>query len=304
MKKTPLFLLIGLVFSFICLFYLEPSKAQSDQEAVGLFDLIGTEKSVNTQQIRSSVSVAGVREQPVRVHFDNINFETVQKLSIPLFDGTSYEASRRESEGFVRFANDGFTWRGKISGNYDWSGDVILTVKGQALSGLIYSPTAVYEIIPQANSEHILVQLDQSLYPPCAGAIPAPSPKPVKGNNLLERAGLNVALDGDFIQRQHGFDSMYRALDATSPDNGAVLDVLVVYTSNVRTTLGGTAQTQAFIQQAVASTNTAYQNSVINPRLQLVNTLEVNFTEVGTLSAALTWVRNDATVAAARDAAK
>ena len=273
MKKTSLLLLTSLVFSFFCLFYFEPSQAQSAPETARLFDLIGTEKP------RSTVSMAAVREQEIAINVNNINFETAQKLDFPLLDGTLHEAIRSESEGFIRFADDEFTWRGKIFGVNEWSGDVTLTVKAGALAGLIYSPGGVYEIVPQENLKHLLVKIDQSQFPPCGGAIPEK-----QENREVNRPS---------------------TLDARlAVDNGSQIDVLVVYTSNVRVALGGTPQAQAFAQQSIASTNTAYQNSGINPRLRLVGTKEVTYAEAGTTSAALDWVDSDATVAAARNTAK
>ncbi|HEY0078608.1 MAG TPA: M12 family metallo-peptidase [Pyrinomonadaceae bacterium] len=222
-----------------------------------------------------------MREQEISVNFGDINFEAAQGLSIPLLDGKAYEAVRSESEGFARLDADEFTWRGKIYQD-GWSGDVILTVKGQAMSGLIYSPGGVYEIVPQENFRHLLVEIDQSRFPACAGAIPAKTETESRDENTQSTADVPVA-----------------------PDDGSQIDVLVVYTAHVRSALGGTTQTQAFIQQAVASSNSAYQNSGINPRLRLVSTLEVNYNEAaGTLDAALNWVDSDATVAAARDSAK
>ncbi len=281
MRKPSLLFLIGFVFLAFCLFYFEPSRAQSGQEkaqkadsaqeAVGLFELVSTPKAL------SSVSIAGTSEQEISVNFNNINFETAQKLSFTLLDGKSYEASRRASEGFVRFPGGEFTWRGKIFGAYGWSGDVILTVKGQALSGLIYSPEAVYEIVPQENFRHLLVQIDQSRFPPCGGAIPAKR----GAENTEERTGALTAFD-----------------------DGSQIDVMVVYTAAVRSALGGTTQTEAFAQEAVSTTNTVYQNSGIATRLRLVRTMEVSYADNGTGKQGLDWVTGDATVAAARDAAK
>ncbi|HWT02319.1 MAG TPA: Calx-beta domain-containing protein [Pyrinomonadaceae bacterium] len=194
-----------------------------------------------------------------------------------MLDGKSYEASRRSSEGFVRFAGGEFTWRGKIFGAYGWSGDVILTVKGQAMSGLIYSPEAVYEIVPQENFRHLLVQIDQSRFQPCGGAIPAKSGREI----TEERTGAPTAFD-----------------------DGSQIDVMIVYTAAVRSALGGTTQSEAFAQQAVSTTNTVYQNSGIATRLRLVRTMEVSYADNGTGKQGLDWVTGDATVAAARDAAK
>ena len=79
---------------------------------------------------------------------------------------------------------------------------------------------------------------------------------------------------------------------------------MIVYTTPVKTGLGGATQAAAFAAQSVAVTNTAYANSGVTPRVRLVHSLEVNYTETGTLSAALTWVRTNATVAAARETYK
>lgn len=281
MKKRSLLFLIGLVFSFVCLFHLETSKAQTPQETPKLFNLVAENNPTGMDGVRASISIAAVREQEIAINFDAINFETEQRLSLPLFDGQSHEAVRRDSEGFQRFASDEFTWRGKIFGEQGWSGDVVLTVKGRAMSGLIYSPGAVYEIVPQANFKHLLVQIDQSQFPKCGGGV---VPEQQTGNS---DANLQTSADA-----------------LVSSDDGSQIDVMVVYTAPVRTALGGTTQAQAFAQQAINTTNTVYQNSGIITRLRLVQALEVSYADNGNGKAGLDWVTGDAGVAAARDAAR
>ncbi|HJQ31444.1 MAG TPA: M12 family metallo-peptidase, partial [Pyrinomonadaceae bacterium] len=170
-------------------------------------------------------------------------------------------------------------------------GDVTLSAEGGALSGLIYSPEGVYEIVPQEGFTHLLVQIDQSRFPPCAGTLPQ-QPDADASDAAPSSAKSSVVL------RPSASDA------PTAPDDGSMIDVLVVYTSNVRTALGGTAQADTFAQSAINSTNTAYINSQINTRLRLAGTFEASYTEAGTLSAALTWVRTDSGVAAARDSVK
>ncbi|MFN0280256.1 MAG: reprolysin-like metallopeptidase [Pyrinomonadaceae bacterium] len=242
-------------------------------EKAELFELVGVLKT------QSSTSVAAVREQEIDIKFDDINFDAAAKLSFPLLDGISYEAVRSEREGFERFDSDEFTWRGKIFAENDFSGDVVFSVKGKALSGLIYSPTAVYEIVPQADFKHVLVQLDQTRFPACGGAIPV-----------------------DDLPEENDNSSLGNADRFPSADDGSQIDVLVTYTALLRQALGGTPQAQSFAQQAIASTNTAYLNSDITMRLRLVGTLEVSYNEAaGTLSAALPWSRNDPETAATRN---
>lgn len=248
---------------------------QNDNNEPSLFELVGILKA------ESTASVAAVRDQEIEIKFDDIDFEAAEKLSFPLLDGRSYEAVRNEREGFVRFTSDEFTWRGKIFAENDFKGDVVFSIKGKALSGLIYSPTAVYEIIPQADFRHLLVELDQTRFPACGGAVPVQDPP-------------------------HTNDESVSKVDSSGfADDGSQIDVLVTYTALVRQFLGGTAQAQAFAQQAIASTNTAYQNSDITMRLRLVGTLEVSYDEAaGTLSAALPWSRSDPETAATRNIVK
>lgn len=272
-------LALGSLLCWVC--YHAPSKAESlfkhsegptTTQFTRLFELVSTRK------LQSSRSSAGIAEQEITINFDKLDFEQAQNLTFSLFDGLSYKAIRRPSEGFIRFAQDEFSWRGKISHANGWTSDVILTVKGRALSGLIYSSDAVYEIVPQRDFKHVLVQIDQSRFPPCG--------------------------TGDEQEIQLTTDQEEPTADGVASDDGTLIDVLVVYTTPVRTALGGNTQAEAFAQQAVNATNTAYQNSEITPRLRLVGTMEaVNYTENGLIDA-LNWVRNDPNVAAMRNTVK
>lgn len=246
---------------------------QQNADSPKLFDLLGVPRN------QSSASIAAVREQEINIRFDDVDFDAFDKLNFPLLDGRAYEAIRIDREGFERFDSDEFTWRGKIFSDNDFKGDVVFSVKGRAMSGLVYSPTAVYEIVPQADFKHLLVELDHNRFPSCGGAIPVE-------NTLADN---NVG----------GSSSK---LNSPVADDGSQIDVLVTYTALLRQTLGGTAQAQAFAQQAIASTNTAYINSDITMRVRLVGTLEVSYNEAaGTLSAALPWSRNDPETAAIRN---
>ena len=295
-------ILLVLVFvagiTFIGLFQ-SKQRAQSSVEAVELFTLIGTQRD------GSSASVAGVREQEINISLKSADFERAQKLRLTLLDGKTYEAVKRESEGFVRFADDEFTWQGKISGENNWSGDVVLTVKGKALSGLIYSPKAVYEIIPQENFRHLLVEIDQTRFPACGGGISTTEFKPDNQQNLqnpLDSA--NKTVSDLFSSKGNSRPELNTQASSNLVDNGSQIDVMIVYTAPVRIALGGATQTQAFAQQAVASTNMAYLNSGIATRLRLVQTMEVNYADNGNGLTGLNWVTNNATVAAARNSSK
>jgi hypothetical protein len=84
-------------------------------------------------------------------------------------------------------------------------------------------------------------------------------------------------------------------------DSGDRIDVLVLYTTPVKTSLGGDAQAQAFAQQAIDTTNSTYLNSKIRQRVRLVNAQETTIAETGALSTELSTLRANAGVAALRD---
>ena len=86
-------------------------------------------------------SIASVRESEIAVSPEAADSAAV---TLPLFDGRSYEAhvEKREARG-----RDEVFWAGKIR-TEAFEGDVILNYKRGFLTGLIYAPAAVYEIPP------------------------------------------------------------------------------------------------------------------------------------------------------------
>lgn len=204
-------------------------------------------------------SAASVRESEIEFERKNL----LDKLNLSLFDGKNYEAVRTDLE--VR-AMDDYTWRGKIF-QRKFSGDVILTFRKGFVSGLVYTPETLYEIVAKGDKQ-ILVELDQELFPNCGGEI-----KP-ETDNKIESSGSGLEV----------------------VDSGDRIDVLVFYTTASKNALGGDAQAQALAQQAVDASNTAYINSKIRQRLRLVNSRELLYTEVGTPSTDLSNFRNNTTV--------
>ncbi len=215
-------------------------------------------------------SLASVRES--EISFGSLSLSQTENLEISLFDGKTYLAKHFQTE--TRAAND-YTWRGRISeGKFE--GDVILTFKKGYVAGLIYAPlNAVYEIVPKGEKQ-ILIELNQNLFPECAGD--------VKGAEPLKPKTENAAV--------------------ATTDSGDRIDVLVLYTTPVKTSLGGDAQAQAFAQSAIDTSNTTYINSKIRQRLRLAGAQETAITETGSLGTELPVVRSDAPVAALRDQTK
>lgn len=222
-----------------------------------------------SQSFRSEkTSPASVEERVIEVGAESGSLFNSEQFDIPLLDGKVYRARRVSSE--MRSLTD-LTWHGKlVSGKY--RGDVILTHNNGFFAGLIYSPDAVYEIVPRGN-EHLLLKLDQSLFPECGGS-------PIPETAVLEQPA--------------------EAMGST-PDSGDRLDILVLYTTATKNFLGGDAQARTLSQQAVDVTNVSYANSRIRTRLRLVASQEHVFTETGNSSNDLTSLRTNTAVQALRN---
>ncbi len=277
------------IFLFVSVFAVCSASVfgQSEAKAARLFSLSGAEKVGD-----KSLSLAAVNQRPIKVNLKAIASPQAREIEIADLDGKIYRAVQRKTEGFVQQNADTFSWNGKITAA-DFDGDVILTAYKNVLTGLIYTPSGVYNITPQADGAHVLVKIDQSLFPE---EHPADYFDWVRENTVQNTLSTN----GKIFDQPTGNQQTL----APNADDGSTIDVMIVYTTPVKNGLGGTTQADAFSAQAVTTTNTVYSNSGINPRVRLVRSMEVNFAETGTLSAALTWVRNDATVAAAREAVK
>lgn len=285
MKKTCFLHVV--LFALASIFFIPVGVL--GQNNTPLFKLVGKTRAGASAEL---LSVAAVRQQPIQIRTDAIDSPMDTQIEIPVLDGSVYRAVQRETEGFVRRDADTFTWNGKIYGDGGFEGDVILTVHKDAMCGLIYTPSGVYDITPQANGSHVLVQIDQSLFP---DEHPNNYENWLREDIIGNQSAPYKNLPGQIFTNQPASPSV---------DNGSQIDVMIVYTTAVKNALGGTTQADAFAAQAVATTNTAYANSGITPRIRLVRSQEVTYNEEGTLSAALTFVKGDATIAAARNTYK
>lgn len=233
-------------------------------KAAALFRLDTSPVVVNASQ---KSSVASKREAEIVFSQESLSsIQSAGRLSLSLFDGRAFDADRTGTE--MRSLDEA-TWRGKIrAGKFD--GDVVLTFHKGHVAGLIYSPDAVYEIVPRGQ-KHYLVELDQSAFPECAGGVKGEAANPIKET------------------------------PSATTDSGDRIDVLVLYTAAVRNSLGGDAQAQTVAQQAIDATNTAYINSRIRQRVQLVGAQLTSLTETGDFGSELSNLRSSAEAATARN---
>lgn len=273
-------LLVVAAIFFVAVFYIYNfSPKTSGQEQLPLFSL-GETLSNLTDGEKSSI--ATISESEIYFNLTSPSQINSERLSFPLPDGKIHIAVQRKTEGFEDRGKGGFTWRGKLEES-GISGDVVLTFKDGSAAGLIYAGNRVYEIVSKAGRQ-ILVELDQSRFPDCAGEI--------KSVEFENKTGDSTILSHENRDDDPG---------TRDNDTGNTIDVLVFYTSSVSSSLGGETQAQNFAQQAIDSTNTAYINSQITQRVRLVNAQLSPINETGSLSTELSGLRANALVAGLRN---
>ncbi len=172
----------------------------------------------------------------------------------------------------VRAQGD-LAWRGTVVD--ESSGTVTLTLKHGYVVGLITTRTAVWEVRTLADGGQAVDRIEQDQFPTCGTA---------------QVAGHSMEL-GDVDP-------------CPIPVNGDIVDLLSMYTPQARDAVGGVPQIEALIQAAVDNSNTAFMNSGMPIRFQLVATALANHNDTGSSGTDLSWLGNDPVTAALRDTVK
>lgn len=195
---------------------------------------------------------AAVRARYVQVNFTVLENATLlleggageTRLSLNLFDDVMLTALLTNIDRF----DTGFVLSGAVEG-VDGS-TVTLSVVNQTLSASIALPELLYQV-RFVNNFPAVYEIDYIL------ALPESEPEMVP-----------PALPEGMIFPQ-----------ATGDDDGSQIDVLVVYTPLAMIQLGGSSATNAYINQSISDTNSAYANSQINQRMHLVHAAQVSYAE-------------------------
>ena len=132
-------------------------------------------------------------------------------------------------------------------------GTFTLVVNGRVVIGTVRMPDAVYTIRTAGDGTYVIRKIDESSLPP-----------------------LGEPLEGPLSTPEARGES-----DDIPPDDGSVIDVMVVYTPLAKHREGGRAAIEALIDLFVAETNQAYVNSGVTHRIKLVLREEVDYTENG-----------------------
>lgn len=182
------------------------------------------------------------------------------RFFVELPDGVSYEVVRslQHERGADRFA-----WLGHASD--DPESRAVFSVSGESVAGTLSYNGKLFRLEPRADGSHILSQINAT--------DPAPELDPVPiadAASILADPGNNTTASADA--------------------NGVVIDVLVAYTPAI-SALYGVAGADALALQAVAEANQAYANSGMSTRLNLVRSVQTNYTESGDMSQDLSRLR-------------
>ncbi|HSX60600.1 MAG TPA: M12 family metallo-peptidase [Tahibacter sp.] len=203
-----------------------------------------------------------------RIRVDGQALRTADRLTLALPGGHRHaiDVVARELRA------DGDLWLlGRLDG--EATAQVSLSLSGGHLGGLVSAPEGNYEITSAPDGSQVVVALDQDAFPECA-------------TNEFDRVG-NAPAD---VPRQPFADPPSRT------------DVLIVFSPQAHAALGSTmAQTKAFAQSMVDSSNTAFRNSDMTTRFRLAGVRVTARNEAGNSGDDLTWVGNDAEVAGWRN---
>ena len=181
-----------------------------------------------------------------------------KNLSAALFDDTVLHIELTEVE---RNAADVHVWHGVIEG--EDSSSVSIATKDRALIAAVTTPTRRYAIEPVDSGAHEAFELDLAAFPD-------------EYDPLLTVTAASTS----------------GSPPVTANDTAAFIDVLVVYTDDLRASLGSAAAAQSAASNAVAVANTAYQNSGVTFRLRLAATAEVAHADDGALNNTLVQLRS------------
>ena len=161
----------------------------------------------------------------------------------------------------VEQTSSGHALRGRLNG-VPFS-TFTLIVNGDIVMGTVRMPQAVYTIRTTGDGQYVVHQIDESKL------LPLGEPPDRKGSLSVPQAPQSAPLAPTSV------------LDDTPMDDGAEIDVMVVYTPLAREKAGGRAAVEALIDLFVAETNQGYWNSRVTHRVRLVSRHEADYVEDG-----------------------
>lgn len=183
----------------------------------------------------------------------------IDQVRLNLFADASFTAQIERTE---RRADDAYTLFGTLVDD-DHARFIAVYERGAILMNL-FSRFGDYQVRPINGALVAVQQIDSQQYPGC-GCGPA--------HEVAGEGGGGV-------------------LNAGNGDDGSIVDVMVLWTPQARSAAGGLSNIEAVVQGSIAISNTAYENSEVNPRLRLVYSGEVNYTQSSDMGTDLSRLRD------------
>lgn len=203
-----------------------------------------------------------------------------------LLDERDYEM---EATGIERRGPADFAWRGKVVDPVLGEvGTATLTVLGDLMAGFVVTADAVYQIEPGAPGEHRLLQVENAVESCGGGVLPDVAPKSPQQRQAARIAAIAAAAEAQVARQTAGLAASVR------------IDLLAIWTPEARISLGGTRQMQVVVQNGVDVANSAFLNSQIDARVNLVHAREMKIPESGHADEDLNAFRQNREVAALR----
>lgn len=242
-----------------------------------------------------------LRSRPINVRRDLLDDATPgTAVAIDFFDDASFVAV---FERHVVRAEDRYTWIGSVWDNLDQIGRepdtgawFIMTVQHDVMVGNFWTADGrSFEVRPAGEGLNVYFAHEtlQAMYPPCETcAEHAIAAGALRHRGAAERSGLATSMNADAnASDREGDQPTPISSGWCDPDDGSMIDVMVLYTPAARNWAGGTSAIEALAHAAIDAANNAYNNSQINTQVRLVYLGETNYTESGSFGTDLSRLR-------------
>ena len=153
---------------------------------------------------------------------------------------------------------------------------VVLAVNGDHIAGTVWSPDGMHDIRTLGAGPAVIRQLDPAALGRCGLGEAPPAARP-DASPAPWASGLPPARRSRADKAGPAPQAASQAENAAPPDDGSLIDVLVVYTAGTRILHGGHRAMRAIIDRDVAMTNEAYRASGATQRIALAGGVEVDW---------------------------
>ena len=200
------------------------------------------------------------------------------RLNLNLFADAEFEAVMERTAPTA----SGYTLTGRLAG--DPLSMVVVAVNGEHAAGTVWSSRGVHSIRAR-DGVAVVRQLDPAAGGRCGVGEASPDKSPLSpshGSNSTTSKPLS-AVPSQTINSPSppraaaALSVMPRTDNGHPPDDGSVIDVLLVYPPQARKIEGGHRAMRALIDRDIAMANEAYRTSGAAQRIALVAAVEIDF---------------------------